>query len=190
MSLPLSNSTGLSLLNEITESSTTLILGGTAVGISSLSILILAAKYLSKKFAPGPDGKRPSISSVVRGLCSSAKQQASNVLNDVKEDVEQAVKQEVSAIMKDPKSLLTMAKSPGVLLNSVKDELASSIKSAVSKNVPASESSVLLKMVDKVLPGQVPDAPLHPKAEAALPIAPSTENDVSVQIDSENLKAV
>jgi hypothetical protein len=190
MSLPLSNSTGLGLLSETTESSTTLILGGTAVGISSLSILILAAKYVSKKFAPGPDGKRPSISSVLRGLCSSAKQQASNVLNDVKEDVEQAVKKEVSAIMKDPKSLLTMAKNPENLVNSVKDGLATSIKSAVSKNVPASESPVLLKMVDKVLPGQVSDAPMHSKAEAALPIAPSTENGVSIQIDSENLKAI
>jgi hypothetical protein len=81
MSLLLSNSTDFNstgvagIITQLTESSNGIILGGVGVGISSLSFLIIAAQYLLKKFAPGPDGKRPSISSVVSGLFSSAKAQ-------------------------------------------------------------------------------------------------------------------
>jgi hypothetical protein len=209
MSLPLSNSTGVAnILTQLTESPNVMIIGGVAVGIGSLSFLIIAAQYLSKKFAPGPDGKRPSISSVASGIFSSAKAQATTVLNEVKEDVEQAIKKEVSAVMKDPKSLLTMAKNPGGLINSVKGGLATSIKSAVAKNGSTSESSVVLKMIDKVLPGlpgQVPSAPMGAEAplgaeapmgaeaaeveapvEAEAPTVPTT-GGVSIQIAPENL---
>ena len=211
MSLPLSNSTGVgSIITQLAESPNVMILGGVAVGVGSLSFLIIAAQYLSKKFAPGPDGKRPSISSVASSLFSSAKEQATTVLKEVSEDVEQAIKKEVSGAMKDPKSLLTYAKNPNGLLNSVKGGLATSIKSAVAKNGATSESSVVLKMIDKVLPGQPQQVPAasapeaveavetEAEAEAEAPVAyvpsastASTTGAVTtIQIDPEHLEAI
>jgi hypothetical protein len=119
MSLPLSNSTDVNstgiagIITQLTEPSNGIILGGVGVGISSLSFLIIAAQCLSKKFALGPDGKRPSISSVISGLFST-KAQETTVVNEVKGDVEQATSIKSGVAKNDATSVVPEAAVPGV----------------------------------------------------------------------------
>jgi hypothetical protein len=159
------------MITQLSDSSNVLILGGVAVGLSSLSLLILAGKYLLKKFAPGPDGKRPSISNVASELITTAKEKASTVLKEVSGDIEQAVKQEVSAVMKDPKSLITKAKNPGELLKSV-------IKSTTLKNIPKQVAAPVEEAASSSIQIEIPNVPVE------------STTATTIQIDHEQLETL
>jgi len=122
-------------------------------------------------------------------MFSSAKKKALDVVNEVKDDIETQVKEAV----KNPGGVLKAMKDPGLALKSLKGTL----NKAVANNLPASESSVVLKMVDKVLPNEVPEqdassasVPTAPEAPEA-PSVPVTGNTLtSIQIDSAQLEVV
>ena len=210
------NGTFTTIISDLAQSQLLTGIGGAALGASSLALLIMAAKYISKKFAPGPDGKRPSISEVASSLFSSAKAKATEIMEDVKGDIEQQVK----AVVKDPKSALAALKDPNAALKSVKEAVALNVNRVVTKHVPASQQSAVLKMVKQVAPNAPaapvakpvavedvavedvstdappPDAPPPdaPSADAALPNqvpdAPLSGNSVNIQIDEADLERV
>lgn len=182
---PFVNQTAISAITQLADSVNPTTLGGVAVGLGGGAILLIAGKYLMKKFAPGPDGKRPSFSEVASGIFSSAKKKALDVVNEVKDDIETQVKEAV----KNPSGVLKAMKDPGLALKSLKGTL----NKAVAKNLPASESSVVLGMVDKVLPNEVPEQ----DASAAVPTAPEAPEApvtgtalTSIQIDPTQLEIV
>jgi hypothetical protein len=206
------NGTLATIISDLAQSQLLTGIGGAALGASSLALLIMAAKYISKKFAPGPDGKRPSVSEVASSMFSSAKAKASEIMEDVKGDIEQQVK----AVVKDPKSALIALKNPNAALKSVKESVALNVNRVVTKHVPASRSSAVTKMINQVLAPNAPaaaaakpvavedvavedvstDAPSAdaPPAKDALPNqvpdAPLSGNSVNIQIDEAHLEMV
>ena len=212
------NGTFTTIISDLAQSQLLTGIGGAALGASSLALLIIAAKYISKKFAPGPDGKRPSVSEVASSLFSSAKAKATEIMEDVKGDIEQQVK----AVVKDPKSALIALKDPNAALKSVKEAVALNVNRVVTKHVPASRSSAVTKMINKVLPpanatavpvakpvavedvavedvstdappADAPPADAPPSEDALpnqVPDAPLSGNSVNIQIDEADLEKV
>lgn len=202
------NGTLATIISDLVDRNLLVGIGGAALGASSLALLIMAAKYISKKFAPGPDGKRPSVSEVASSLFSSAKAKATEIMEDVKGDIEQQVK----AVIKDPKLALAAMKDPNAALKSIKEGVALNVNRVVTKHVPASQQSAVLKMVKQVAPS-APVAPAvvtkpvsvddvavedvttdAPPADAALPNqvpeVAATGNSVNIQIDESQLEMV
>jgi hypothetical protein len=176
---PFVNQTALSAISQLAESVNPTVLGGVAVGLGGASLLLIVGKYIMNKFAPGPDGKRPSFSEVASGLFTSAKKKALDVVNEVKDDIETQVKEAV----KNPGGALKVMRDPGLALKSLKGTL----NKAVANHLPASESSVVLKMVDKVLP-TVSEVPVSDVS--SVPEAPVATGVTTIQINPENLEVV
>jgi hypothetical protein len=183
------NSTLATIIQDSGQSDTLMGLSGAAIGVGGLSFLILAYKFIAKKFAPGPDGKRPSISEVASSLFSSAKAKATEIAKDIGEDLEQQVK----AAVKDPKSAMGLLKDPKSALNFAKTGAAKTLTKVVKENVPASESGVVLDMVNKVLSSQGTSSPesqgtsspeIPAEANTVVPTAstliPVSQNEVEV----------
>jgi hypothetical protein len=172
------NSTLATIIQDAGQSDTLMGLSGAAIGVGGLSFLIIAFKFLAKKFAPGPDGKRPSISEVASSLFASAKTKVTEIAKDVGEDLEQQVK----AVVKDPKSAMGLLKEPKSALNFAKTGAAKTLTKVVKENVPASESGVVLDMVNKVLPSQGTSSPEIPSASTLIPVEnqPLPQNEVEV----------
>jgi hypothetical protein len=118
----------------------------------------MAARFIAGKFAPGPDGKRPSVSEVASNLFRTAKTKATEIMEDVKGDIEQQVK----AVVKDPKLALAALKDPNAALKSVKEGVALQVNRVVTKHVPASQQSAVLKMVKQVAPSAPADVAAKP----------------------------
>jgi hypothetical protein len=139
------NGTLVTIITDLAERELLIGIGGAALGVGSLSLLILLVKYISKKFAPGPDGKRPSISNVASSIFSLAKKKAASVVEDLEKDLEK----EVKAAIKNPKKILTAVQDHTSTLKSV---VSKDLTKAVKNNLPVSESSVILKVIDEVIP--------------------------------------
>jgi hypothetical protein len=191
---PFVNQTALSAISQLAESVNPTVLGGVAVGLGGASLLLIVGKYIMDKFAPGPDGKRPSFSEVASGLFTSAKKKALDVVKEVKDDIEMQVKEAV----KNPGGALKVMKDPSSALKSLKG----TVNKAVKNNLPASESSVVVKMVDKVLPNEVVEVPAISEVPTvsdvpavsdlpSVPEAPVAATGVAtIQIDRANLEVL
>ena len=172
------NSTLTTLIQDSSQTQTLMGLSGAAIGVGGLSFLVIVYKFLAKKFAPGPDGKRPSISEVASSLFSSAKTKVTEIAKEVGSDIEEQVR----AVVKDPKSAMGLLKDPKSALNFAKTGAAKTLNKVVKNNVPASESSVVLEMVNKVTnsPALIPVS--QNEVEAEVPEVDITEAEVSTDV--------
>jgi hypothetical protein len=172
------NSTLTTLIQNAGQSDTVLGLSGAAIGGGGLSFLVMLYKFLAKKFAPGPDGKRPSMSEVASSVFASAKTKVTEIAKEVGDDIEQQVK----AVVKDPKSAMALLKDPKSALNFAKTGAAKTLNKVVKNNVPVSESGVVLSMVDKVLPSASALIPV-PLENQPLPESPENQDQSSLEVD-------
>jgi hypothetical protein len=160
--IPSQNTTAPIIINNEIQSGLATILGGTGIGIASLSLVLLVLNFLSKQFKPDENGKRPSISQVFTKLFGLVKDKVEDKVKDKVKEIEE----KTTLFIKDPANIINAINNPKETIqnvsNNIKNTVESEIKEAVSvannNNTDNTVKEILSNVgINNDLPNQIID---------------------------------
>lgn len=126
--IPSSQNITVPIIINVIQSEIATILGGTAIGIGTLSLGLIVLIFILKHFKPDENGKRPSVSEVFSKLFGSVKDKVEDKLKDKVKKIEE----QATLFIKDPANIINVINKPTETIQNIKDAVASNIKDTIS----------------------------------------------------------